>query len=214
MFISCKHSSNDWKGDIRIELISSEGGNVSISVHIEGETGNLINGAFVSIANSDKTNTILQFNNERNCYYGLLGNSKNDKYIVTIKSVLFGERQFEIPHCILREPPVLETFCDSTGNSYFLGNSLDSQNCIRLSWNSSVDDCIYKIIIKNSADIIYESTTNNTTLMLPEKSLSNTSNLYYLKIQQQKVFGDLMFEKEKYYSVSIISSDNYIFSLY
>lgn len=214
ILVACKDSVNNWDGNIRIELLSSESRNVSISIIIESESGNSIDGALVYVNNGDNSNVIIKFDNNKKCYYGLLENPKNENFFVSIKSTLFGKRTFVIPHYELLKPPVLEVFCDSDGNSYFLGNALNIQKDIRISWNSDIDDCIFKVIIRNATDTIFESSTNNTTIEIPANTLNNDSQIYYLKIQQQKIYGDLLFEKQQYYSVSIISTDNYIFSLY
>lgn len=214
--ISCKNSFDNQNGKIRISLTSPVNEKIEAKVFIEGDDGNIINGAVVSVRNSSNTVTILDYNFQNACYYKLINKNSAENYTFTISSKLFDSPQIiTVPHTYLTDSIDVKTIemVNKIGESYQNYDSLNTAYPIQITWASSVEDCTYKITIRTPSKILYESSTNNKTLEIPVNVIPAGTTYVYLQIQQQKSYGDIIFKKDNFYSVSVYQSGSISFNV-
>lgn len=216
-FISCRNSSSiSLSGDIRISLASPYNDKVEAKVYIEGSDGNIVNGAVVSIKDSVNTVSLLDYNYQQGCYYKLIDKPSDGIYTVVVKSRLFDSPVvYTIPHTYLEDSIdyKLIEMTNQIGQSYQKYDSFDTAYPIRVTWGAVMDDCTYKVIIRTPLKVLYEISTNNKTIEVPANIIPAGTSYVYLQIQQQKSYGDILFEDADYYSVSVFSTGNISFNV-
>lgn len=217
MIISCSNGINDTRKNdnslsVRCYVKSDINKGINFSVSLENGEGQIVNGAFIMVSNSEGIASILNFDNSLQAYTGTIDGLVKDLYLINIKSNLL-EKDYtvEIPHERLTEKPVILAFSDSDGNDVLKGNTLNKDSKIQLAWSSCGENVNYQIVIKNSSGTKWASSENKNSIIIPESVLSE--GVYYLVISAQKSFGDLYFETASYYSVSNISSSTVSFCL-
>lgn len=216
-FISCRNSSSiSLSGDIRISLVSPYNDKVEAKVYIEGPDGNIVNGAIVSIKDSANTVSLLDYSFQQGCYYKLIDKPSAGFYTLVVKSKIFGSPVvYSIPHTYLEDSIdyKLIEMTNQIGQSYQKYDSFDTSYPIRITWCSATDDCTYKVIIRTPLKILYETSTNNKTIEIPAYTIPAGTAYVYLQIQQQKSYGDILFEDADYYSVSVFTTGNISFNV-
>lgn len=216
-FSSCSNSLNaEFSKFVRISLASPYNDKVEAKVYIEGEDGNIINGALVSIKDSSNTVNILEYNFQQGCYYKLIEKPSNGQYIVTINSrLLSSPAVFTISHTYLESSIDYKAIemVNKIGQNFQNYDSFDTEYPIRVTWPSTEDDCTYKITVRTPLEILYETSTNNKTIEIPAETIPAGTAYVYLQIQQQKSYGDVNFEKANYYSVSVYTTGNINFNV-
>ena len=141
-----------------------------------------------------------------NSYKGSIQEPTENTYYLIVDSVLFKERMlFSIPHEQLSEKPALSILADASGNSGLNGENLNAKLPIQICWTQPGSNCSYFVSIRTTAETVYSVTTQNSTIYLPADTLKNGID-YYVKIQAQKAFGDILYDKENFYSVNILDS--------
>lgn len=216
-FSSCSNSSNSVLfGNVRISLVSPYNDMVEAKVYIEGDDGNIINGAVVSIKDSSNTVSILDYNYQQACYYKLIEKPSTDEYTITVNSNLFeSPKIYTIPHIFLKDSIDYNSIemVNQIGQSFQKYDSFITTYPIRITWSSVIENCTYKITIKTPLKTLYESTTNNKTIELPANIIPAGTTYVYLQIQQQKSYGDVLYENANYFSVSVYSTSNITFNV-
>lgn len=216
-FISCSNPSRAQESEVvRIFLVSPVNNKVEAKVYIEGDDGNIVNGAVVNVKDSTNSITVLNYNFQQGCYYGLINKPFESEYTFTVKSRLFSSQKvYTIPHIYLEDSIDSRNIemVNKIGESYQNYDSFNTEYPIRITWTSFVDNCTYKVTVRSPVKVLYESTTNNKTLELPANTIPAGTNYVYLQIQQQKSFGDIIFQDFDYYSVSVYSTENISFNV-
>ena len=215
--ISCSNSSNIQTDEcVRIYFSSPYNDKVEAKVYIEGADGNIVNGALVTVRDSLNTVNILDYNFQQGCYYKLIEKPSKEGYILTVKShILDSVREYTVPHIFLNDSIDYKSIemVNKIGQSFQKYDSFNTEYPIRVTWYSSVDNCIYKVTIKTPLKTLYESTTNNKTIEIPANTIPAGTSYVYLQIQEQKSFGDMFYETANYYSVSVYSTGNISFNV-
>ena len=213
---SCGNDSNVILPDnVRIFLASPVNDKVEAKVYIEGIDGNVVNGAVVSVKDSSNIVSILEYNFQQGCYCKFIEKASSGEYTVMVKSRLYFLKTYIIPHIYLENSIDYKTIEmeNQIGQSFKNYDSFDTSYPIRITWDSDIDDCAYKVTIRTPIKILYEITTNNKTIELPANTIPAGSEYVYLQIQQQKHYGDLLYENANYYSVSVFSTRNINFNV-
>lgn len=219
IFSSCNNTSviqNPDKIRIRITLASPINDKVEAKVYIEGYDGNIVNGATVFVKDSSNTITKLEYNSQQACYYNMINKQSVEEYVIIIDSILFDSPKiYTIPHTYLEETIDIQNIeiVNKLGESYQNFDTINTAYPIRITWQSAIKDCSYKVIIRTPTKVLYESSTNNKTIEIPGNTISTGTNYVYLQIQQQKSYGDIQFQNFDYYSVSIYSTENINFNI-
>ena len=218
-FSSCSNSSEiqlPTKANVRITLTSPVNDKVEAKVYIEGYDGTIVNGAVVSAKDSSHTVTLLYYNTQEGCYYSLLNKPSTGTYTFTVNSILFdAPKVYTIPHTYLENTLDIKSIemANKIGESYQNYDAFDTSYPIRITWPSTIEGCIYKITIRTPSTVLYETSTNNKTIELPANTIPANTNYVYLQIQQQKIYGDIQFQDENYYSVSVYSTGSISFNV-
>lgn len=218
IFISCSNSSTSYESEmVRIALASPYNDKVEARVYIEGLDGNIVTGAVVSVKDSANSITILNYNFQQGCYYGLVNKASGGEYTFTVNSRLFKTpKEYIVPHLYLENTIDIKKIemLNQIGESYQNYDTFNTSLPIRITWPSSVENCTYKITIKTPAKVLYEVSTNNKTIEIPANTIPAGTNYVYLQIQQQKLYGDILFQNANYYSVSVYSTGSINFNVY
>ena len=112
----------------------------------------------------------------------------------------------------LDSKPVVTNFSDSGGNNVLSGKSLINTNEIQISWDSvKADNVVYQVIIRNSLSAKWLASVKSNYVIIPVNSLE--PGTYYLTINAQNIYGDVLFETYNYYSVSNCSSASISFCI-
>lgn len=210
VLLSCRNGIDN-TCRVRISIESYDSLNVSVKVRLEDFFGKSVNGAYILARNKNGIYNSVLYNPESCCYEGNI-ELKEEIIEIRIDSVLFSApRKYEIPHKILQHKPSIIVLSDAKGNSVIHGQKLDAAVPIQICWDSLGNDCIYLVEIKNSFETVYSASTENTTVFIPENVLK-VSNIYYVKVQAQKVYGNILFDDTDYYSISVIESSNLSFT--
>ena len=137
----------------------------------------------------------------------------NDNYEIKVKSNIIGDTyKIIVPHFRLDSKPVVTNFSDSEGNNVLSGKSLINTNEIQISWDSiKADNVVYQVIIRNSLSVKWLASVKSNYVIIPANSLE--SGTYYLTINAQNIYGDVLFETYNYYSVSNCSSASISFCI-
>lgn len=215
-FTSCNNPYKTQLPQIRISLFSPINDKIEAKVFIEGRDGNIVNGAIVSVKDTSNTITILDYDFQKGCYYKLINKSSSEEYIFTVNSRLFSSpKVYTIPHTCLEDTIDVKNIemVNKTGESYQNYDSFDTSYPIRITWASAVEGCTYKVTIRTPISVLYEISTNNKTIELPANTIPANTNYVYLQIQQQKSYGDIYFQTDNYYSVSVYSTGNITFNV-
>jgi hypothetical protein len=198
------------KLDVRVTATSNSDGFIEFRVYPENEFGNIVTGASVSVREMNNAVTYLDFSNNNQCYLGFV-ESSDKEFTVRVKSILFDKTQeYKIPHYSFTEKPVILQFSDSTGNNVLSGDILNSSKEIQVSWKNLGENVVYSVNIKTSLNNVYSSSTEARTVNIPPNTL-NQNSTYFITLTAQRIFGDVDFEKEKYYSVSKTSGSSVAF---
>lgn len=212
IFVSCKTDVEHSVLHEKILLKTDKNNSSEVKIILEGKDGNCVDGAFVAIKSDKNDYSILEYNSDLRCYYENFefGSLENINFV--IDSVLL-ERKKEVmvPHFLLEKKPVLTVFSDSEGNSVLQGKSINSESEIQIAWDYPVENCLYKVSISSSLETMYKTSTKSQTVFVP-KNVLQSGKFYYLKIEVQKSSGDILFEKDNYYSVSITETENIQFT--
>ncbi|MBR5645125.1 MAG: hypothetical protein IKX23_00605 [Treponema sp.] len=210
VLFSCSNGT-DSTCRIRISLESSDSSNVSVRVRLEDACGRSVDGAYILAGNKNGFYNPVLYNPE-NCFYEGKIELKEETIEVRIDSVLFSSpRKYEIPHKILLNKPFITVLSDAKGNSVMHGQKLDAAVPVQICWDTPDTDCLYLVEIKTPLETVYSVSTENTTVFISENSLK-ASTIYYVQVQAQKIFGNILFEGTDYYSISIIESGNFSFT--
>jgi len=216
-FTSCSNpSKTQLPEQVRITLASPVNDKVEAKVYIEGYDGNVVNGAVVSVKDSSNNITILDYNFQQGCYYNLINKTSDNEYIFTVNSRLFDSpKTYIVPHTFLEDSIDIKKIemVNEIGESYQNYDSLNTAYPIRITWNSTLEDCTYKVTIRTPVKVLYETSTNNKTVEIPASTIPAGTNYVYLQIQQQKSYGHILFENVPYYSVSVYSTGNISFNV-
>lgn len=212
VLFSCSHDNTALVPNIRT-FIQSEGlGIVEINIYIEGVDGNSLTGAFVAVSTDSLSYTYMKYSPEECCYKGSMQGTSCNKYYFIVDSILFQNRvTFSIQHEQLTDKPVVSVLSDAAGNSGLNGEELNADLPIQICWTQPSSNCTYIVSIRTATETVYSVSTQNSTVYLPPETLSNGLN-YYVKIQAQKSYGDILYNKENYYSVNVLDSINLGFS--
>lgn len=210
--VACKSNENTPVLNEKILLRTDKYNASEIRVILEGEDGNCIDGAFVAIRSDGNDYSILDYNSENRCYYDKFDFGSLENIVFVIDSILLKEKkEIEVPHFQLVKKPLLTVFADEEGNSVLQGKKVNPEKEIQIAWNFPIEDCTYKVSISTSVDTIYEVSTKSMTVFIPKNVLEN-GKYYFLKVEAQKIKGDILFEKENYYSVSVTETENVQFT--
>lgn len=208
VIVSCKHNSESLVS--RVIVKSKNGSDIEFNVYPENSLGLIANGAVTWIVDEENNVFPLDFSNDKQCFTGII-NSTSEKYTVNIKSNLIKNvLSIDVPHTILKEKLIITSFTDSSGNNMLSADSCDYKSQIQLSWNNIGNEIVYGIEISTGANIIYEKSTNELSIIIPNNILQEKCT-YYVKITGQKIYGDITFCKNDYYSVSETSSSSVMF---
>ena len=213
---SCKNiqnSENDSHLNARVKITSEYNKNIEFNVYLENESGQSVNCAVVSVKSSSGVSLILEFDNNIQCYKGSMNGIDNDNYEIKVKSNIIGDTyKIIVPHSRLDSKPVVTNFSDSGGNNVLSGKSLINTNEIQISWDSiKADNVVYQVIIRNSLSVKWLASVKSNYVIIPANSLE--SGTYYLTINAQNIYGDVLFETYNYYSVSNCSSASISFCI-
>lgn len=212
LIFSCKSQTEEKVINEKISVKTGTDNVSEIKVILEGKDGNCVDGAFVAIKSSENDYSVIDYDGTQHCYYSNIEIVTENEILFVIDSVLLPERnEVSVPYTKLSEKPVITVFSDEEGNSILKGQHVKSSSELQLSWNYPIEDCVYKVSISSSAEVVYAVSTKSMTVYIPEGTLQ-PNKIYFAKIQVQKSSGDITFEKEGYYSVCVKDSENIQFS--
>lgn len=71
------------------------------------------------------------------------------------------------------------------------------------------DNVTYQVIVRNAVNTKWTASVGNTSVIIPENVLEEGN--YYMTINAQSIYGDVLFQNSSYCSVSNISSSSVSF---
>lgn len=215
LLTGCGDSAGSANGDIEIRaILESEGSSsVDFRIYVEGSDGNALTGSVVLVSDSISRVTNLEFDPDTYCYTGSANISPDGMFNIRVDSnAVDGAQTITVPHTVLSLKPVVTTFQDADGNSVLSGQSLISASPIQIAWKSAGTGVVYQVTIKTALSTVYAVSTGACNISIGASKIPAGTD-YYLDIVAQKIYGDLYFITDNYYSVSVIRSASVYFDV-
>ena len=191
---------------IRVLIESDKSDESMVKVFLEDKNGNAVTAARIICIDKSNRAEFLEFDSSKYYYWKKTYLPASGNIIIYIKTnAATQEKKLTIPHEKILEPAQLIVFQDSSGKSILKGESVSNTDNIQIAWKSCGKNCIYTVEVKNTFDTVYSYATNACNIIIPANTLKKNNN-YRLVVTAQKYFGDPLFEKYNYCSVSSIQT--------
>jgi hypothetical protein len=199
----------------RLHVFSQDSAAAQVTVELESYTGELLNGAVVLVHNTVNSVKKLDYDNNSGSFTASYPIPGDGILYISIKSVVLDSiLQYTITHKQVPSKPAIAVFEDSAGNSVLSGTLIDSLLDVNIAWAPVDEGLIYKVIIKDAVNTLYEEATEASNIIIPAGTLrAAPGTTYFAQIVAQRLSGDPFFIRENYYSASLLTGDRISFNV-
>jgi len=192
--------------------LSSFNTSMTLRAWIESTEGMSLNGGMVYAVDPSSEVIYLDYDSTRSSYVGQKSSPQSGDYQIVFQSAVAQTKVQKVTFQPILGSPELVSITDSSGNSAFLGQTLNTGDDILIVWKPLLGASIYSIKVLDGLKVVFGGNSIESFFTIPHDSLLSSGQVV-LQISGQSIQGDPLYQKANYYTIAVSDTTNFYFKV-